>query len=174
MEQLALAHTEDPSTQWLLPSLAAVALGAVVIFAVSAGDEERTPEVSRNAEIASERAESAKPVDVAEDLALELKTDSEDATNPIGEPESEFDGLKEVDDLIAKKKMTQAIRSLDRLRRANPGSAYLAFLQGTLYMERSYWQDGFAAYRSAIAKDARYREHALKQIQAGTSSKLPA
>ncbi len=76
----------------------------------------------------------------------------------IASPEPGIVGLDEVDALIRRRSWLQATRSLDRLRRQYPDSAYLAYLQGSLFMDHSYWQDGLEAYRAAIAKDARYAD----------------
>jgi len=76
-----------------------------------------------------------------------------------GHPEPGLTGLEELNRLIARKQVGQASRVLDRLRQKNPKSAYLAFMQGSLDMERLYWKDGFEAYRDAIDLDPRYRSH---------------
>ncbi|MBL4634420.1 MAG: serine/threonine protein kinase [Kofleriaceae bacterium] len=76
-----------------------------------------------------------------------------------GDPEPGLGGLEELNQLIARKQIGQASRVLDKLRQKNPKSAYLAFTQGSLDMERLYWKDGFEAYRDAIDLDPRYRSH---------------
>jgi serine/threonine protein kinase len=75
----------------------------------------------------------------------------------IGDPEPGLTGLKDVDRLIARHSTKQALRKLDQLRKRHPDSAYLPYLQGTLYMERRWWKDGFAAYRAALARNPEYR-----------------
>ena len=60
---------------------------------------------------------------------------------------------------LAKRDPRRATRELDGLRRDHPGSAYLPFLQGSLYFDRLWWKDGFDAYSAAIRRDPRYREH---------------
>jgi serine/threonine-protein kinase len=50
-----------------------------------------------------------------------------------------------------------ALSSLARLQKANPGSAYLPFIEGRVQFANYRWNDGLASFREAIQKNPRYR-----------------
>lgn len=144
-----------------LALLGLFAVAAILFFVLLSGGED-------GALSAAKESSPASGLDaVGEVIASdpeERASSSIDAAMPslpsaIGQPEAGLPKLDEVHRLIKSKATERAIRRLDRLRKEHPKSAYLAFLHGSVNLERRYWQDGFAAYRKAITLDPRYREH---------------
>jgi eukaryotic-like serine/threonine-protein kinase len=150
------ATAEPPSRE---EEPAALEEGSASIDAVRAASAAGPQRPTHDTLESAAPAARGEPDDFAETSPDLRDTDKDAEPDAIGTPEAGLTGLDEVHQLIARRAIDPAVRSLDRLRRAHPESAYLPFLQGKLNMRRKYWKDGFAAYRQAIANNPGYREH---------------
>jgi hypothetical protein len=69
-------------------------------------------------------------------------------------------GLEQVRQMIAKHHFTAAVDALSKLRKQHPDSGYLPYLQGNLYADKLWCQQGIEAYQDAVRKDTAYRKDA--------------
>jgi serine/threonine-protein kinase len=63
--------------------------------------------------------------------------------------------------LIKAGKKDLALASLRALQKKNPNSAYIPFLMGNLYFDRTWWSVAMDHYQTAIRKNAGYRRNAV-------------
>ena len=63
--------------------------------------------------------------------------------------------------LIKSGKKALALASLHALYKKQPGSAYIPFLLGNLYFDKTWWSVSMDYYRTAIKKNGGYRNNAV-------------
>jgi serine/threonine-protein kinase len=135
---------------WLAPGqrrvviaagISGLALLAILIAALTGGDDSAAPAPD------SGLVEAGEGDEVEE--AFELEADLE-ASVP------DLPGVTQVKELLAQGRKQLALRTLLVLRREHADSAEVHYLLGRLYFDRLWWNDGLDAFGQAIQLDARY------------------
>jgi serine/threonine-protein kinase len=145
-EALASTGTARTKRLWWIVAAIPIVLGIVIWRWVEGGSSETPlqPAVSPDAGVTIEivSVSPGLPADAAEQVPLPLATSVTDAVQLIKDGNSDL-----------------ALASLRQLWKADPDSAYIPFLLGNLYFDKTWWSVAIDHYEMALEKNPAYRNN---------------
>ncbi len=106
-----------------------------------------------------EQAEPVAPVPETATAAAQAEPTTEaEATTAAPAPPVVAPTIAAAVDLIEQKRSEEAIAALRALKTRMPKNAYVSYLLGNLYFEKSWWTVGMDQYRAAIQHSRAYRK----------------
>ncbi|MCX5747284.1 MAG: serine/threonine-protein kinase [Proteobacteria bacterium] len=158
----AIATPEDAGRN--LPDAVIVELDAAPIDGAGTGSNAAAVD-DNEIEIDPEKADDPNPDPDGHD-AIDEATDAPKSTDDaakrapvVAEPLAKTIG--EAVQQIKAGKRELALKSLEAMRSNNPKSAYIPFLIGNLYFDKTWWGVALDYYKVAIAKNAAYKKNPI-------------
>jgi serine/threonine protein kinase len=126
----------------------------VAVATPDAGSAVATPEEQIAGPAAGD--EPAVPDETAED-----QPSTQPRTAGADDKDTRDTRIKDVEQLVKKGRLDEAIRRIVELRRTDfPKSGYLAYMLGNLYFQKQQWSNGLEAYEDALRLKPEYRSYA--------------